>query len=133
MEEIDKPRFVLDSTVVINHLNKKLDADAFFSEIPEYELYISIVTEIEALSKPNMTEEEKLETKIFLARFKVVNIIPAIRDMTIEIRRITRLKFPDAVIAATAVILDATLLSNDTHHLKQLSWPGLNAENVKLI
>jgi predicted nucleic acid-binding protein len=124
MEVMDKPRFVLDSTVVINHLNKKLDADTFFSDIPEYELYVSIVTEIEALSKPGMTEEEKQEAKTFLARFRIVNIIPAIKDITIEIRQITKLRLPDAVIAATAVILNATLLSNDSHHLKKLSWPG---------
>jgi predicted nucleic acid-binding protein len=130
VEEIDKPRFVLDSTVVINHLNKKLNADTFFNSIPEYELYISIVTEIETLSKPSMTEEEKQEAKVFLARFKTVNIIPAIKDMTIEIRQITRLKLPDAVIAATAVILNATLLSNDPHHLKKFVWPGLKTQAI---
>jgi predicted nucleic acid-binding protein len=122
---MDKPRFVLDSTVIINHLNQRADIGAFFSDIPEYEWYVSIITEIEVLSKPGMTEPEIQGTKTFLAQFEIVDMIPAIKDMTIEIRRASGLKLPDAVIAATAVILNATLLSNDLHHIKKVIWPGL--------
>jgi predicted nucleic acid-binding protein len=127
---MDKPRFIFDSTVVINHLNKKLNLDDFFAASPESEWLISVITEIEALSKPDMTAEEKQETRKFLARFKAVNIIPAIKDMTIEIRQATRLKLPDAVIAATAIILNATLLSNDLHFLRTFSWPGLTVQSL---
>jgi predicted nucleic acid-binding protein len=122
---MDKPRFVLDSTVVINHLNQRADIDVFFSGIPEYEQYVSIITEIEVLSKPGMTEPEIQGIKTFLAQFEIVDMIPAIKDTTIEIRRATGLKLPDAMIAATAVILNATLLSNDPHHIKKSIWPGL--------
>jgi predicted nucleic acid-binding protein len=117
------PRFILDSTVVINHLNKKIDVDAFFSAVPEFEWYVSIVTEIEALSKPGMTTDEEHEAMAFLARFVALDIDQKIKKETIDIRRATKLRLPDAVIAATAVILDATCLSNDTH-LLNLVWPG---------
>jgi predicted nucleic acid-binding protein len=72
-----------------------------------------------------MTEPEIQGTKAFLAQFEMVDMIPSIKDMTIEIRRATGLKLPDAVIAATSVILNATLLSNDPHHIKKAIWPGL--------
>ena len=130
--KVNNIRFVLDSTVVINHLNKKLDIDAFFDTIPDCERFVSIVTEIETLSDPEMAEKEEKEAREFLAHFdSVVDIIPAIKEEAIKIRRAFRIKLPDAVIAATAIILDATLLSNDPHHTKKILWPGYRAQSIE--
>jgi predicted nucleic acid-binding protein len=43
--------------------------------------------------------------------------------------RNTTLQLPDAIIAATAVVLGATLLSNDDH-LKNLIWPGYTVQAI---
>jgi predicted nucleic acid-binding protein len=126
---MDKPKYVLDSTVVINHLNKKLDLDAFFDSIPEYEQYISIITEIEALSKYNMTSDDEKETLDLIDRFTIIEIIPPIKDAAIHIRRATRMKLPDAVIAATAIVLDAVVLTNDTGFMK-VQYPGLRIQGI---
>jgi predicted nucleic acid-binding protein len=120
---MEKPKYVLDSTVIINHFNKKVDIDAFFGTLPEYDRFISGITNIEAVSKPGMTGTEIDEANTFLLRFNSVNLLPAIKEEAAAIRRATNLKLPDAVIAATAVVLGATLLSNDAHLLK-LVWPG---------
>jgi predicted nucleic acid-binding protein len=44
--------------------------------------------------------------------------------IAVEIRRTTTVKLPDCIVAATAITLDAILLTDD-HVLKKLVWPGL--------
>jgi predicted nucleic acid-binding protein len=127
---MDKPRFVLDSTIIIQHLNKEIDVAAFFGAIPACERFVSIVTEIEVLSDPAMTEDEEKEARKLLKHFDSIDILPAIKEETVKIRRAFKLRLPDAVIAATAVILNATLLSNDPHHLKKLVWPGYQVQAI---
>jgi predicted nucleic acid-binding protein len=64
-----------------------------------------------------------------LARFIQVDIFgPIINETAVILRRKT-LDFPDAIIAATAVMLNATVLSNDPH-LRYFSWPGYTAQPV---
>jgi predicted nucleic acid-binding protein len=42
------------------------------------------------------------------------------------IRRSKKLLLPDALIAATALSLNATVISNDSH-LRDFQWPGYTA------
>jgi predicted nucleic acid-binding protein len=123
---MDNPLFVLDSTAVINHLNHVFDVDSFIANTaPEAVKVVSIVTYIEVLAKPAMTESDEQNILAFLGSCRVENITPAIRDETIALRRINpQRKLPDCIIAATAIALKAVLLSNDPH-LINLVWPGL--------
>jgi predicted nucleic acid-binding protein len=43
----------------------------------------------------------------------IVGLSEEVKQFTIEIRRKYRLKLPDAIVCATAIILDLNLLSND--------------------
>jgi predicted nucleic acid-binding protein len=126
-----KSLFVFDSMVVINHLNHTFDIDSFLANTaPDAVKVVSIVTYIETLAKPGMTLLAEQEALAFLASCKIEEIFPAIRDETIKLRRINpQRKLPDCIIAATAIVLKATLLSNDPH-LINLVWPGLVVKSV---
>jgi predicted nucleic acid-binding protein len=117
------PRYVLDSTAVINHLNRKFDIEAFLEPRMPCRRFISGITDVEALSKPGMSKDEKAEAKTFLRTFESIDLWQSIKKMAAAIRRGTRMETPDAIIAATAVILNATCLSSD-EHLQKLVWPG---------
>ena len=39
--DTDKPRFILDSNVLIDSLNKVLDLEAVLDELPDCEIYIN--------------------------------------------------------------------------------------------
>lgn len=52
-------------------------------------------------------------SKTFFETVTVVDLSPEIRRAAITLRRTRRLKLPDAIIAATAQILSAVLLTND--------------------
>jgi predicted nucleic acid-binding protein len=128
---MDKQLFVLDSTAVINHLNHLFDVNSFIANTASAAVKIvSIVTYIEALAKPGMTAQDEQEALTFLGSCKVEDISPAIRDETIALRRINpQKKLPDCIIAATAIVSQATLLSNDPH-LINLIWPGLAVQRL---
>jgi predicted nucleic acid-binding protein len=124
---MDKPRFILDSNILIDTLNHKLDLLVFLDTLPECELYINLVVEIETLAKPDMTAEEEAEAYALLASFKWAEIDSLTRDETVRIRRGKSLLLPDALIAASAIVLNATVISNDPH-LRDFQWPGYAAK-----
>ena len=108
-------RFLLDSNVIIDTLNGKLDLLAFFDDFPDCEVYINPVVGIEVLAKPGMTEEEEIEIRTLLNSFKWADIDRPTCEIAIQIRRTKELRLPDALIAASAIILNAIVLSNDPH------------------
>ena len=71
--------------------------------------HVSIITEMELLSYPNLSQTEEQQVQNFLAQLLIVGIDDLIKDMAIVLRKQHRLKLPDAIIAATAQSLDALL------------------------
>jgi predicted nucleic acid-binding protein len=126
---MDKPRFMLDASVIIGHLNNKLDLFGFLAAQGECEVFFNPVSEIETLSKPGMSAEEETLARLTLSRFKRADIDTAALETAVQIRRAKELLLPDALIAATAITLNATVLSNDPH-LRDYRHPGYAAQSV---
>jgi predicted nucleic acid-binding protein len=59
----------------------------------------------------------------------VVPIDDEIEQKAIELRKTTSLKLPDCVIAATTIVLDAILLTDDDDLLR-LSLPEFHVRNI---
>lgn len=75
---------------------------------------------MELLGYPGITPDEE---SLILKRFDFLNYQPintAIENMAIHLRRTHRLKLPDAIIAATALTLQAELLTYDRQLLSML-------------
>jgi len=112
---MDKPRFIMDSNVLIDTLNHKLNLLAFLDTLPDCEIYINMVAEIEVLAKPDMSEQEEALARLLLDSFKWAEVDKSVREITIQIHRAKELRLPDALVAATAITLNATVISNDSH------------------
>jgi predicted nucleic acid-binding protein len=105
----------------MNFLNKRITA------LPPGLLYISRITRMELLAKPEYKTDKAAEQKAlaFIDEMTVIPITDEIEDTAIGIRRErTAIKLPDAIIAATALVIGAMLISSDSH-LLNLNWPGL--------
>ena len=76
-------------------------------------LYISIITEIELLAFKDITAKDMIILKTFIDELQVEYINDEIKRITIEIRKSTKLKLPDCIIAATSVALGIPLFSAD--------------------
>lgn len=101
--------YLLDTNIVLYHLGGKLK-----KPLPNGRFIVSFVTEIELLSYPDLTEADELVIRDFLAKIQIVGLSQEIKDRTISLRKGRRLKTPDALIAATAIVYDTCVLTNDT-------------------
>ena len=70
---------------------------------------ISVITEIELLSWQKISPEQSKTISLFLSNFGKVDLNEEIKEITINIRKSTGLKIPDAIIAASALALDEGL------------------------
>ena len=118
--------FVLDTNVIIDLVEKKTVS------LPKGERFFSVITEMELFSSPALTQDAEIERRNFLSKMIFVPFKDSIKNEAIRIRRFgsPRLKLPDAIIAASAIILDATLVTNDETML-HLDWPGFAVCSVR--
>ena len=103
-------KILFDTNIIIYALNRGL-------VLPYGDYAISIITEMELFSYPKLTEQENNIIKNLLNHFEILNINQEIKRKTIETRKEYSIKLPDSIICATALVCQATLISND----KQLS------------
>lgn len=116
-------KYLIDSNVLIEFLgqsfptevNKKLIA------IMDKEFNISFINRIEVLgyALSDKNEEDFIDTS------SIYYIDDEIINRTIQLRRDNKIKVPDAIVAATAMVYGLTLLTRNTSDFK-------NIENLKL-
>jgi predicted nucleic acid-binding protein len=83
-------------------------------------LYIPSIVEIEILSFPKLETESELQIRALFSDpyCSQIDLIPDIKELTIQIRKVYQVKLPDAIIAASAIYLDIPLLTFDTGFTK---------------
>jgi len=101
---------VLDTNIVIY-----LQKGALLESLPIGNYAISVITEIELLSSAHLDRDQITKLKEFLNDVVVIQLSDLIKTRTIELRLQHHLKVPDAIIAATAMVCDAVLFTNDRH------------------
>ena len=120
--------FVIDTNTIIYHLQGLQPWTDFLKGLhPKYGL-VSVITRMELLAWDGLTSKGETQVHSFLGLVKIVPLSEPVENEAIVLRRKTRLKLPDAIVAATAVICEATLVTNDKT-LGALKWPNLKIIN----
>ena len=88
---------------------------------------ISAITEIELLCWKNATEKDLEVLHNFINDSLVFELEKDIKFKAADIRKAHKIKLPDAIIAATALIHDLTLLTKNVNDFKNIG--GLNLIN----
>ena len=116
-------RYLLDTNTVIDYLNGAFPNTAMqrLDIIIDNESIISVITKMETLGFNFKAIEELNVMEAFIGGSVILNIDNGIVDKTIEIRKIRKLKLPDAVIAATALVYSLTLLSRNLADFKNIN------------
>ncbi len=99
---------VLDTNAVIY-----LQNDQLATPLAEDEYCISIMTEIELLSFSRLSRDHEALLNSFLKDIFIFPLDERVKNETIALRRLHKIKTPDAIICATAIVNNATLLTND--------------------
>lgn len=116
---------LFDSNIVIYIAQKKLVPDAFVQ--PEDVLLISDVSFMETMGYTFTDMTERQETEALLAVLFRFPISEPVVQKVIEIRQSRRMKLPDAIIAATALIHNCTIVTRNISDFSGL--PGLEVLN----
>jgi len=124
-------RFVLDTNAVIFLTTKgNVITSNLEKELDDADLFISVISEIELFSKPELPPDEEENLRAFLSdRISVIDLTDEIKKETIALRRTAKHKLPDCIVAATAIVLNSTLLTAD-EKLLRLKWQGFNVRNI---
>ncbi|GBU21842.1 hypothetical protein R80B4_01744 [Fibrobacteres bacterium R8-0-B4] len=123
-------RLVLDTNAVIflTTVGSVIPAD-LEKELDGAELFISVITEIELFARPTLSSDEEKCLRAFLSdRVHVIDLTSEIKHEVIVFRRSTKHKLPDCIVAATAIVLDAMLLTADSK-LLHIKWPGFKTKS----
>jgi len=107
-------QYLIDTNVVSDYFSASLPTngldfmDMVIDAIPK----LSVITQIELLCwKTDSLTEQRV--KDFIEDSAVLDITPNVIMHCVNIRRNKKVKTPDAIIAATALAYDLTLISNN--------------------
>ena len=117
-------KYVLDTNTIIYHLRGLRPWTNFINELHPSNLFVSVITRMELLAWDDLTLDAEKQIRSILDSLNITLLSDAIEIEAISLRRKARLKLPDAIIAATAVVNEATLVTNDKP-LSTLNWPNL--------
>ncbi|QKJ31949.1 type II toxin-antitoxin system VapC family toxin [Mucilaginibacter mali] len=110
-------KYLWDTNPAIYYLQKQFPAASeviMDNIITEATPAISAITEIELLCWKAATENDINVLKSFIKDSVVFGLEELIKEKTVEIRKTYSIKLPDAIIAATALAYDLTLITRNT-------------------
>jgi predicted nucleic acid-binding protein len=107
-------KFLLDTNAVGLYLDDKLFAANYIKA--SVIICISVNTQIEFLSNPELSTKNRFIFDEFIELNEIYPVTSENKELVkqvVAIRKKYKLKLPDAIIAATAIVNKATLLSAD--------------------
>jgi len=121
-------KYLFDTNVWIDAIAGRLPADTFLKLVVQAEWAgYSAITRLELFGFPDLTKPEEKKLAELLKHFMEVGVDSSTIDLAITIRKESRIKVPDAIIAATAIIKECSLVTRNTEDFKGIS--GLNIIN----
>ena len=108
-------RLLLDTNVIIGFLKGEKQIVRFLGNRLKKDavLFVSQIKRMEMLSYHGLSKEDEAGIKEFLADVQVFMLEPRVEARAVVIRREHRLKLPDAVIVATALVNNCILVTCD--------------------
>jgi len=114
--------YLLDSNVIIGYLAGKIPTHGMdtVSKMVNQTPRISVISQIEVLRFNDTPENEAILTG-FINSSIIYPLNIAVVQQTIALCKQTRIKLPDAIIAATALTEDLVLVTRNTDDFKNIN------------
>lgn len=111
-------KYLLDSTLIIDHLRDVHKATAWIRSLGADDAVVSVITRAEVLTKAGDAWEA---VTFMLDEFPCLGIEPDDADIAAGLRAKYHIKLPDALQAALAKNHDLTLITRDEADFKKVS------------
>jgi predicted nucleic acid-binding protein len=115
--------YLIDTNILIYYFNGSLPLEIKekIELVFETSFNISLITKIEFLGWKKHTKDSFKEAKRFLSLAHLIRLTNKIANCAINLKRITNIKTPDALIAATAIQLEAVLVTRNSDDFKNIA------------
>jgi len=122
--------YLIDNNVISSYFAGLFSekAVAFMANVIDQIPNLSVITEIEALSWINIDKNKEVILQAFINESNILYITPDIVHKCVSIRRSKKIKIPDAIIAATAIVHKMVLVTSDSDFS---NIPGLQVINPR--
>ncbi len=118
--------YLIDTNIVIDYLANKL-SDKANELIDSIDSKISVITRMELLAWPGANTKQTFILKEFINASQVFALDEPIILMAIEIRKAYKVKLPDAIITATALVNKLIIITRNTKDFNKIE--GLSVIN----
>ncbi len=118
-------RYLLDTNTVLDYMGNKLPGNGkkLIAQIIDEEINFSVINKIELLGFSKV-EQDLID---FVNCSNIYPMDDTIVDKTIEVRCLYKIKLPDAIIAATALVTELTVITRNTKDFDKIK--GLEVLN----
>ncbi|MFH1378413.1 MAG: type II toxin-antitoxin system VapC family toxin [Planctomycetota bacterium] len=113
-------KFLIDTNLIIYYFDRskeKTYSESVIQRIKDLFLSsftISVISEIEFLGWSGFTPDQKRLAMNLISLSRIIPLDEAIASKTIDIRQRTKIRMPDAIIAATAIVNDLRIATRNT-------------------
>lgn len=106
-------KILIDTNIAISYIGNRLSIKAMdkLDKIFDAEYHISVINKIELLGYQNLDKNEVEKFNLLIDNSIIHPIDNKTIDKTIAIRKKHKIKLPDALIAATCLVNDLTILT----------------------
>jgi toxin FitB len=107
--------YTLDTNAIIYYLDEDPTVVPLLEPIlgQDIAIFVSVVTELELLSHPGLTEEDMAVIQQLLTSVVIFPLESRLAQLAGALRRQYHLKTPDSVVAATALLTHTTLVTRN--------------------
>jgi toxin FitB len=107
--------YTLDTNAIIYYLDEDPRVVPLLEPIlgQDIAIFVSVVTELELLSHPGLTQEDMAEIQQLLTSVVIFPLESRLAHLAGALRRQYHLKTPDSVVAATALLTRTTLVTRN--------------------
>ena len=114
--------YLLDTNILIYYFNDSMPETALdFDHIFRDSFNISVISKIEFLGWRSFHEQQYPVAKNAISSAHIFHLTEEIIERTISLRRKYSVKIPDAIIAATAIENDLTVLTRNARDFQLIS------------
>jgi predicted nucleic acid-binding protein len=129
---MEPKKYLIDSNSVIDYLGNKFPVDGmpFMNAVVDATPIVSVITKIEVLGF-NAPQEHNNLLISFMNDATVIDLVPEVVDQSIALRKLYKIKLPDAIIAATAIVYNLALITRNVKDFESI--PELEVINPYIL
>jgi predicted nucleic acid-binding protein len=110
---------LIDSNIII--YASKPEGSKLRSFLDTFPRFVSVISYIESFGYRDLTEEENLQLVRIFRRTRILALTDAIAQQAVTLRQQRRMGLGDAIIAATALVHNLTLVTHNTEDFRQIA------------